>query len=294
MKKAFYIRTKRAGRRVKCVRYQRPLPCDTGRARAAKMRHTKAAQRFINCKNTTEKLELLLFANFDSPLACFVTLTYDGSHLPRSKAAAKANMAKVNERMRCDKRKRGEPFPYVYTTEGAAQVSTESIDVGADAWEVCPWEVKERWEELGEKPTEWANGEARLHHHAIMLLSDSDFDALRAAWPHGAVYISRIKVDDISSFERLASYITKDSRAEKTKTGERAYTPSEGLVQPEVSGRWVEEYEDIVPPTGAVLISDTRDETQYSSYHQCSFILPKEAKLPEEYQSPYKSRKRNK
>lgn len=192
MKKAFYIRTKRAGRRVKCVRYQRPLPCDTGRARAAKMRHTKAAQRFINCKNTTEKLELLLFANFDSPLACFVTLTYDGSHLPRSKAAAKANMAKVNERMRCDKRKRGEPFPYVYTTEGAAQASTESIDVGADTWEVCPWEVKERWEELGEKPAEWANGEARLHHHAIMLLSDSDFDALRAAWPHGAVYISRI------------------------------------------------------------------------------------------------------
>ena len=85
------------------------------------MRHTKAAQRFINCKNTTEKLELLLFANFDSPLACFVTLTYDGSHLPRSKAAAKANMAKVKEGMRCEKRKRGEPLPYMYTAEGAAQ-----------------------------------------------------------------------------------------------------------------------------------------------------------------------------
>ena len=294
MKKAFYIRTKRAGRRVKCVRYQRPLPCDEGRARAAKKRHTTAAQRFINCKNTTEKLELLLYANFDTPLACFVTLTYDKNHLPRSKASAKVNMAKVNERMRREKRKRGEPFPYVYTTEGTARAAASAADVGGDVWEVCPWEVPERWEELGGKPTEWASGEARLHHHAIMLLSDLDCDALRAAWPYGDVHISRVKVDDLHSFERLASYMPKDSRAGKTRTGERSYTPSEGLIQPEITGRWVEEYEDIVPPKGAILISEMRDENLYSSYHQCSFILPREAELSEEYQSPYKSRKRNK
>lgn len=292
MRKAFYIREKRAGRRVKCVRYQRPLPRDTGRARAAKKHHTRAAQRFINCKNSKEKLELLFYANFDSPLSCFVTYTYDEEHLPRSRDSAKANIAKANEQMRREKRRRGEPFPYVYTTEGSARAAAETADVGGNPWEVCPWEVPEQWEELSGKPTEWGNGEVRLHHHAIMLLSEQDCDTLRAAWPYGDVYISRIKVDDMHSFERLASYITKDSRAGKTKTGERSYTPSEGLIQPEVHGRWVEEYEDIVPPKGAILISEMREENLYSSYHQCSFILPREAEIKEEYRSPYRTRKR--
>lgn len=291
MSKAFYMREKKAGRYVKCVRYQRAIPSDTGRARAAKRSHTRTAQRFINCRNSAEKLELLLYANFDAPNACFLTFTYDRDHLPRSKYAAKKYISKALGHIRAEKKRKKEAFPYVYTTEGSHKPMAGQENIEESIWELRPWEVPDMWDKLGDIPTEWKDGDARLHHHAVMLLSDTELDVVRSFWPFGQVYISRINIYDHFSFGRLSHYITKDSRSGKTRNGERAYIPSEGLTQPEITGRWVNEYEDIVPPKGAILISETRDDNLYSSYHHCSFIVP-DAVPPIEYKSPYNSRKR--
>ncbi len=294
MAKSLYMRTMRAGRLVKSVRYMRPLPGDSGRSRAAKTRHTKAAQRFINAKNCADRFQLLLYANFDSPRAHFVTFTYDDEALPESRKSAAGNPKRYFSAVRAEKKKRGEKLPYIYTTEGVPlAVVSAAADVGRSLWEVRPWDVPERWEAMGEKEREVLGDETRLHHHAVMLLSKRDYDLIRANWPHGHVYIEKIKISDFFSFERLAYYMTKESRAGKTGNGQRAYVPSVGLIQPDISGQWVEEYQDITPPAGATVICDTREENLFSSYHHCSFILPRQNPMPKEYNPPRRSVRRN-
>ena len=294
MGKSLYLRTMRAGRFVKAVRYRRALPSDTGRARAAKAQHTRAAQRFINSKNCADRFQLLLYANFDSSRACFVTFTYDDDHLPDSRKAASRNAQRFFSDVRTEKKKQGEAFPYIYTTEGQPlSVAPTAADVCGSLWEVRPWACAEKWEAMGEKDREVLGDETRLHHHAVMLLSKEDYDIIRANWPHGHVYIEKIKVSDFFSFERLAYYMTKESRAGKTGNGQRAYVPSVGLVKPTITGEWVEEYQDIQPPKGATVLCDTRDENIFSSYHHCSFLLPRQTAMPKEYKAPRQSARRN-
>ena len=293
MAKRFYIRVMRSGRYIKCARYRRAMPRDTGRTKAARMQHTRAAQRFINCKNSADRLTLLLYGNFDHHNACFVTQTYDNGHLPATREAAKRCMRKSLDKIRTEFVRRGRPFPYAYTTEGAPAVPLQGGE-GFDAapWETRPWAACDRWEALGDKDLMNVERDIRFHHHAIMLLDPQDYDTVRASWPYGNVYIEPIDVDSLDSFERLAYYMTKESRAGLLPNGDHAYVCGLGLVQPKITGRWVDEFEDIVIPKGATLITAQREENMYSSYHQCSFILPREKAPPQEYQSPYRQKKR--
>ena len=64
MAKGFYIRTMTAGRYQKVVRYSRAIPSDNKATRQAKQAATTAAQKFINVKNATEKLQLLRMKTF--------------------------------------------------------------------------------------------------------------------------------------------------------------------------------------------------------------------------------------
>jgi hypothetical protein len=266
------------------------MPNDTGRARAAKAKHTRAAQQFINAKNCADRLQLLLYANFDNQRACFVTFTYDDKHLPANKKAASRNAKRFFAEIRIEKKKQGEAFPYIYTTEGQPlSVSPSAADVCGSLWEVRPWDCAEKWESVGDKDSAALLDETRLHHHAIMLLSKKDYDIIRANWPYGHVYIEKIKISDFFSFECLAYYMTKESRAGKTGNGQRAYVPSVGLVKPTITGEWVEEYQDIQPPKGAKVICDTREENLFSSYHHCSFLLPRQSAPPKEYKPRQRS-----
>ena len=88
MAKEYYVRTMRAGRYIKSVRYRRVLPNDSADARAAKTASTSKAQRYINLKNAAEKLEMLLCANFDIKNACFCTFTFAEENLPVNRKMA--------------------------------------------------------------------------------------------------------------------------------------------------------------------------------------------------------------
>ena len=74
MAKSLYIRTVYAGRYRKVARYTRAQPGDSKPVRQAKQTATNAAQKFINIKNSTERLELLLCSNFDSKESCFCNM----------------------------------------------------------------------------------------------------------------------------------------------------------------------------------------------------------------------------
>lgn len=294
MSRALYIRTVKAGRYEKVVRYTRTLPGDGKATRAAKQAATKAAQKFINIKNATEKLELLLAANFDSNKACFCTFTFRGDCLPANQKHTQRIFAAYLRKLRAAPERKGRLLKYIYTVEGepldlypAASVAGKDKQWGK--WETAPWNERERWELLGSKAQDEAQDEeTRLHVHCFLLLEKQDYEAVRALWPYGYVYINQMKVDEGSSFQRLASYVTKEKRNDKKGNGARAYIPSRDLEQPVVNGHWCEEHEGIVLPHGAEQLraGAERDDIYGGFMEYLFYRLPRQQQPPE----PYKSR----
>lgn len=250
MPKEFYKRTFTAGRYRKVVLYTRPLPGDSATVRAAKSAKSTGAQRYINIANCTERLLWLLCCNFDHKSAAFVTLTYDDEHLPGSRDAVKQNMQTLIPKVRRAFRQAGQEFPVVYTVEGFPLKSLRQAD---SAWEIAPWKDQRRWDALAEdSEDELREEQVRLHAHAFLLLpNDEDRALIRSLWPYGKVHINYIRVNDFTSFQRLAAYVTKESRMGIRPVNERSYVPSLGLIKPEVNGRWCEADEAISTPPSA-------------------------------------------
>lgn len=108
--------TVRAGRLFFGVAYTQARAGDPPRVRAAKSKVTTAARRKINLRLAWQKLMLLLAANFDTS-DLFVTLTYDDAHLPATRKAANACLAKYLTLLRRAFRQEGRELKYVYATE---------------------------------------------------------------------------------------------------------------------------------------------------------------------------------
>lgn len=181
---------------------------------------------------------------------------------------------------------------YIYTVEGMplAECSCAAV-VDDQPWEKTPWREKERWEMLGcNAQSIPQTAEPRLHVHCFLNLSKDDCEAVRAMWTYGQVFISPIKVNDISSFSRLASYVTKEKRSEKKPNGSRAYISSKNLEQPVVSGHWCDEHEGLVLPQGAEAISrgSEYNDVYGSSVEWLHYRLPR----PQQPPQPYKSKGR--
>ena len=134
-------------------------------------------------------------------------------------------------------------------------------------------------------PQEGAEQPVRFHVHCFLLLNKSDYDTVRAFWRYGYVYINQMKVNEITTFSRLATYVTKDSRNEKKPNGSRVYVPSLNLEKPKIEGHWCEEYETIEPPRGAEIIRSGRDDTMYTSFQFCYYRLPRPQQPPQPYKS---------
>lgn len=290
MPKEYYIRTLTAGRYVKVVRYSRAVPNDTKSTRQHKQAATNAAQKFINIKNATERLQLLLCANFDSKDACFCTFTFRADQLPANQKHTKAIFCDYLKKIRAEWRRKGQILKYIYTIEGEPMATDASTFPGSShRWETEPWKDRERWAKLDcrevqgdpEQPT-------RLHVHCFLLLKKGDYEAVRALWPYGQVYINQMKVNELTTFSRLASYVTKEKRADIKGNGARAYTPSLGLDQPESTGHWCTEYEGITLPKGADEIKSgaEHDEIYGTSMEYIFYRLPRAQQTPQ----PYKSR----
>lgn len=285
MAKEFYIRTMCAGRYRKVVRYSRTLPSDSKSVRRAKQAATTAAQKFINVKNATEKLQLLLCANFDSKEACFCTFTFDDDHLPANQKHTRQIFADYLKQLRSEWKRRGRVLKYIYTVEGEACASSP---VDGQQWEVAPWRDPERWAQMDEPATEDTEElSTRLHVHCFLLLRKGDYEAVRALWTYGQVYINQMKVNELTTFQRLASYVTKEKRSGGKGNGDRAYIPSLNLEQPVIDGHWCTEFEGIVLPQGAEEIKSgaERDEVFGSSMEYILYRMPRQSQQPQPYKS---------
>lgn len=290
MSKEYYIRTLRAGRYVKVVRYSRAVPSDSRSTRQHKQAATNAAQRFINIKNATERLQLLLCANFDSKDACFCTFTFRPDQLPANQKHTRAVFCDYLKKLRTEWRRKGLGLKYIYTVEGETETTEDTTFPGnSSRWETEPWRERDRWAQLdcGGAQND-AEQPPRLHIHCFLLLKKSDYETVRAFWPYGQVFISQMKVNEITTFSRLASYVTKEKREDRKGNGDRAYIPSLGLEQPEISGHWCNDYEGITMPKGAEAIKSgaEHNEVYGTSIEYILYRLPRSPQTPQ----PYKSR----
>ena len=278
MAKGYYMRTMVAGRYRKTIKYSRPLPSDQVTARRAKRSATMAAQKFINIKNSEEKLKFLLCANFDKPgLSCFCTFTFDEKHLPANRKHVISIFRSWIPQARAVFKARGQPFPYIYNVEG--EKGSKSLpSVSGNLWETAPWLDTKRWEAL-DAPEEDAGADplTRLHVHCFLNLRPEDYLTIAESWHYGKVHICPMRVDDMKTFSRLASYVLKDNRKNKLPPGDRSYIPSLNLEKPRMEGHWCSEAEAFDIPADAEQIkSGTERDDIYGIYSEyVYFRLPR-------------------
>lgn len=300
MAKEFYMRTRVAGRYRLVVRYSRSLPGDNDATRTAKQAATTAAQKYVNIKNATERLQLLLCANFDSKEACFCTLTFRDDALPANRKHAKTILTDYLRKMRSERKRTGRELKYLYTIEGEPLAAVPAaLPVAGQQWEIAPWRVEKRWEQLDTAAQDGKEDPTRFHVHCFFLLRKTDYETVKALWPYGQVYISQMKVNELTTFQRLANYVTKESRSGTKGNGARAYTPSLNLDQPIIEGHWCSEFEGIALPIGAERISSGTDSNEIygSSMEYLFYRMPRPVQQPQPYKSkgkisPEKRRKK--
>lgn len=267
----------RAGRMKKVCTYTPSISRGDVQTRNHRRNATKNAQKFINARNQVERLSLILAGNFDEDDTVFLTLTHEDDKLPSTKAEEKSNWEKFSRSMSAGLKRKGKEFKYIRTVEG------ESIETDPDAknpcgvdYELKPWSDKQRWNEEGSigRKQKHDNDPVRFHVHAICSLSPSDYEMARSLWPYGHVYISRVNMKDSSSFVKLASYMTKDTRKGNTRVGERCFSCSKNLSRPVITGEWVENDTEVIPE-GAFVLEDSLDGTSKWSYcHRLGYIEP--------------------
>lgn len=289
MPKEYYMRTLTAGRYRKVVRYSRTLPTDSRSTRQSKQSATTAAQKFINIKNATEKLQLLLCCNFDSKDACFCTFTFTDDQLPANQKHTRNIFRDYLNQLRREWKRQRRQLPYIYTIEGESLVSAPAaLPVDTQSWEIAPWRNKEKWEQMDTQTAQEEPDEpTRLHAHCFFLLRKEDHETVKALWPYGQVYVNTMKVNELTTFQRLANYVTKEKRTGGKGNGSRAYIPSLNLEQPETDGHWCAEYEGITLPKGAEEIKSgsERDDIYGTSMEYILYRMPRPQQTPQPYKS---------
>ena len=286
MSKNFYVRTITAGRYVKSVRYMRSLPSDSEADRTAKVAATNKAQRFINLKNAAEKLQMLLCANFDEKDACFCTFTFSEENLPANRKMARQIFRSFLNALRRKWRKQKKQLQYIYTIEGNMEPDASNVD--GMQWEIRPWMVKGKWDQVDKSAKRRQKYSIRLHAHAFLILNKQDRETVRSQWPYGHVYINPMQVDLPDTFYKLSYYVTKEARNGAIPSGSRSYVPSRNLLQPEIEGHWCEAHEIFQPPAEAECVHTANETTEYTSFQYCSYRLPR----PKKHPKPYRSRGR--
>lgn len=233
----------RAGRLVCAVVYTTPTAGDSDRVRAQKQKASTAAREKLNARTSFQKLERTLAANFDTG-DLFLTVTYDDKHLPDSRDKAVRKVRSFLSKLRAAQRARGQPLHYIYVTEGC-----------------CPG--------------------GRLHHHLVLNSTGDDLEEIRRLWIYGDnVELRRLTFGEDYTYEDLASYLTKEPREwGHPQVGERTWTPSLGLRQPETETERVPDYMTLAPPPGAVMLArEGPVKNGYGEYVWIKYLLPKDSR----------------
>lgn len=205
--------------------------------RAARENPTSPAQAFYNDKRSWKELRLWITTNFNKR-AVVVTTTYSDEFLPSDKKSAEKGLwKKYIRRLQSGRKRRGQDFKYIYTTEGFHGRAARDI-----------------WDEDG------CLEDRRIHHHFIVNIeSPEDMEELRSLWPGGG-YV-KIEPFDVRYSTALAKYMTKEAREfGRAKPGDRTWKRSMNLIKYQV------EYMEIpitgmclAPPPGAV---------DYETFHE--------------------------
>lgn len=232
----------RAGRLTVATVYTAPNNLHESRnnkIRQAKQKASTAAQKAMNTKSSRRKLEYLLAANFTSR-DYVITSTYDDQHLPASKSAANRRMRRFFESLR-----KKHTVKYIYITEGLHGSEDHEMD-------------------------------KRLHHHIVLNGTGDmaiDLKDIAAAWPWGHVHIEKVEPMDM---EALAQYLIKEPREKGAKPGARMWHQSIGLKRWEESSGWCADNETLVPPPGAIVLSNEGEKIVdiYGSYKYLKYYEP--------------------
>lgn len=235
------IKQVRAGRLVCAVVYTSPTAGDTPKAREQKRRASTAAREKLNARTSFQKLERTLAANFDNG-DLFITLTYDDKHLPENREAAIRRIRSFLSKLRKSRKTRGQLLHYIYVTEGC-------------------------------------NPGGRLHHHLVVNSTGEDLEEIKTLWAYGEnVEVRRLSFDRGYTYEDLASYLTKEPREwGHPRVGERTWTPSLGLVKPEVESEAVPDYVTLAaPPEADILQCEGPIRNGYGEYSWIKYLLPKQ------------------
>jgi hypothetical protein len=246
MRKSKRLVTVTAGRLVGCLIYSQGLAADSPRARAEKAKCRSAARKKLNFKNSYEKLQLLLAANF-SRNDLYLTLTYDDEHLPGSRSEARKRLARFFRGFAASRRAAGEVFKYIKCTH-------EMLD----------------------------DGGRRLHHHLVINAGDEqrDYELIRSLWDQGDNIDIRPVCNTVyyecDDFLELARYLARerDPDAPLTAVGARSWSGSRNLRKPVRESVLVDEVLTVEAPPGAFVLDVDEKRNEFGSFKYIKYLLP--------------------
>lgn len=233
----------RAGRLVYAVVYTTPATGDSRTAREQKRKISTMAREMLNARTSFQKLERTLAANFDTG-DLLITLTYDDKHLPFDRDEAVRRLRSWVPKWRKARKARGQELNYIYVTE---------------------------WQSSKGK---------RLHHHMVANSTGEDLEEIKRLWIYGDVEVQRLTFDQWHTYEELASYLTKEPREfGHPQVGERTWTPSLGLLQPEPESESVPDYMTLTaPPEALILERNGPYRNGFGEYAWIKYMLPSETR----------------
>lgn len=223
---------------VKSVIYTPPMPRDTPQIRAARSKVTSKAQKKINNRHAYERLEMLLFCNFEYR-DHFVTLTYAPEHEPQNRKTARECIRKFFRLLRADWKRRGKELKYIYVTENK-------------------------------------HGEGRYHHHVIVNHIDrNDREIIISLWDYGRSVDVRPLFDKSKGIDYCARarYMTKEN-IEDRPNGAQLWTASKNLVQPEYESVFVPDNTTLELPFNAKQLEREECINEWSSYRYMRYLVP--------------------
>jgi len=247
-----------AGRLVHAVCYTQAMPVDGPRERAKKAQFSSEARKRMNFRCSYEKLQLLTAANF-CKRDLFVTLSYDDAHLPASRKAADAEAARFLRRFGDARRRAGEPFKYIRSTQ-------ELTD----------------------------DGGRRLHHHLVINAGAErrDYELIRSLWCCGGnIGIQQICASDHyqhDDFFELAKYLARerDPDAPLTAVGARSWSGSRNLDKPVRESALVDGNLTVEAPPGAFVLDTDERRNEFGTFKYIKYLLPERAEKPAPIKRP--------
>lgn len=236
------VRIEKAGPYVDVVVY----PLAKGRGdrseRTAARKCSSDLRQKANDRSAQARLKRLIACNF-SPQDWVLTLTYNDQWLPQTPEQARDRYLKpFIKRLRRELSYQDAAVKYIYVIEGL-------------------------------------HGDKRLHHHIII----PDHPELRAIvqdqWTFGYSNFERIAA---RGYDGWARYLTKEPRKTGRRyVGERMWTPSLGLKQPEVVTYEVPDKYKYEPPPGVVVTDNEHWQTTWWSCQYVSYYEPTTAREDE-------------